>query len=159
MYKVILRPDDNGTILVTCPDLPEVTTFGEDESDAVHRAADAIAEALAARIAHQEEIPTPSSKPSRTIKLGARRKIRLPMPPELELRTIDLPALITAKVDLYRSMRVQGVSKAELSRRLGCHGPQVDRLFDLSHDSTFGQIDRAARAIGKQLGARVQDAA
>ncbi len=39
MYEVILRPDDNGTILVICPDLPEVTTFGEDETDAVHRAA------------------------------------------------------------------------------------------------------------------------
>ena len=57
MYEVILTPDDNGSLLVTCPDLPEVTTFGEDEDDAIHRAADAIEEALAARIARREDIP------------------------------------------------------------------------------------------------------
>jgi antitoxin HicB len=33
-----LAPDDNGTVLVTCPALPEVTTFGEDEADALRRA-------------------------------------------------------------------------------------------------------------------------
>jgi hypothetical protein len=33
MYTVILTPDDNGTFLVTCPDLPEVATFGEDAED------------------------------------------------------------------------------------------------------------------------------
>jgi len=59
-YPVILTPDDNGTILVTCPDLLEVTTFGEDDEDALQRAADAIEEALAARIAHREDIPDAS---------------------------------------------------------------------------------------------------
>ncbi len=37
-YPIKLTPDDNGTFLVTCPALPEVTTFGEDEADAVLRA-------------------------------------------------------------------------------------------------------------------------
>ncbi len=61
MYTVILEPDDNGTLLVTCPDLPEVTTFGEDQEDALRRAGAAIEEALAARIAHGERIPVPST--------------------------------------------------------------------------------------------------
>jgi len=56
-YCVILTPDDNDTLLVTCPDLPEVTTFGEDRVDALLRAEDAIGEALAYRMAHREEIP------------------------------------------------------------------------------------------------------
>ena len=30
-YDIKLEPDDNGTFLVTCPALPEVTTFGETE--------------------------------------------------------------------------------------------------------------------------------
>lgn len=59
-YPVILTPDDNGTLMVTCPDLPEVTTFGEDETDALRRAAEAIEEALAARIARGDKIPSPS---------------------------------------------------------------------------------------------------
>jgi antitoxin HicB len=33
-YPVTLERDDNGTILVSFPDLPEAHTFGEDESDA-----------------------------------------------------------------------------------------------------------------------------
>ncbi len=59
MYAIILTPDDNGTLLVTCPDLPEVTRSGEGEEDAMQRAGDAIEEALAARIARREEIPAP----------------------------------------------------------------------------------------------------
>ena len=58
MYPVILTPDKNGTVLVTCPDLPEVTIFGEDEEDAIGRAADAM-ETVATRIARREDIPAP----------------------------------------------------------------------------------------------------
>ena len=31
-YPIKLEPDDNGTLLVTCPALPEVTTFGKNEA-------------------------------------------------------------------------------------------------------------------------------
>ena len=67
MYPVVLEPDDNGTLLVTCPDLPEVTTWGEDADDALRHAADAIEEALAARIAHRDEIPEPSPSHGRPV--------------------------------------------------------------------------------------------
>ena len=36
-YRIKIEPDDNGTLLVTCPALPEVTTFGDDEADAMRR--------------------------------------------------------------------------------------------------------------------------
>ena len=50
-FPIELTLDDNGTYLVTCPDLPEVTTFGEDEEEAKLRALDAIEETVAGRIA------------------------------------------------------------------------------------------------------------
>ncbi|MCM0754220.1 hypothetical protein M7784_03040 [Desulfovibrio aminophilus] len=65
-YPIELIADDNGTFLVTCPDLPEVTTFGVDEADAALRALDAIEEAVAARIAGHEDIPLPSEAKGRT---------------------------------------------------------------------------------------------
>jgi antitoxin HicB len=142
MYTIVLTPDDNGTLLVTCPDLPEVATFGEDAEDAMHRGADAIEEALAARISRREEVPMPSAALH-----------------ERHPRPVRLPPLTVAKVELYRAARSQGVSKAELARRLGWHGPQVDRLFDLNHRSTIEHIDQALRAIGKRLDVSVQDAA
>jgi antitoxin HicB len=87
-YPVLFTPDDNGTILVTCPDLPEVTSFGEDEDDALRRAVDAIAEALAVRIADRKAIPAPSPAQRRPV--------------------VVLPALTAAKVELYRTARASG---------------------------------------------------
>ncbi len=56
-YRIKLQPDDNGTLLVTCPKLPEVTTFGNNEIDAMRHAVGAIKEAIAARIADGQDIP------------------------------------------------------------------------------------------------------
>jgi len=139
MYPVSLEPDENGTLLVTCLDLPELATWGEDEADSLQRAADAIEEALAARIAHRDDIPEPSAARGR------------PVP--------SLPPLTVAKVALYRAALASGVTKAELGRRLGWHAPQVDRLFDLRHRSKIEQIDQALRILGKELVVSVQDAA
>ena len=138
-YPVELSPDTNGTLLVTFPDFPEATTFGGDEGDALLRAVDALETVLAARIDDREEIPLPSC--SRAAALVA------------------LPALTAAKVLLYRAMREAGVRKADLARRLGWQGPQVDRLLDLGHASRLDQIEQALAALGKRLTVDIADAA
>jgi len=56
-YRIKIEPDDNGTLLVTCPAVPEMTTFGDNEADAMHRAVGAIEEAIAARMANGEDVP------------------------------------------------------------------------------------------------------
>jgi antitoxin HicB len=129
---VKLTRDNNGTVLVTAPDLPEVATFGEDTGDALVRAADAIATALQGRIAARQKIPSPSA-PRRGQKL------------------VMLPAIIAAKLELYRAMIETGTRKADLARKLKVHPPQVDRLLDLDHKSQLDQIEAAARAIGREL--------
>jgi antitoxin HicB len=139
-YPVKLTPDDNGTILVTAPDLPEVSTFGEDSADALIRAADAIATALQGRITAREKIPAPSK---------LRRGQRL----------VALPAIIAAKLELYRAMIETRTRKADLARKLGVHGPQVDRLLDLDHKSRLDQIEAAARAIGREFHIELRPAA
>ena len=128
-YPVELTPDDNGTLLVTAPNFPELTTFGEDRKDALARAEDALEEAIAARIAHRDDVPRPS---------GGRV-------------TVTLGSLTAVKVLLYRGMREQGVGKAELARRLNWHLPQVDRALDIGHKSRLDQLDAALLAIGLQL--------
>jgi len=32
-YPIKIAPDDNGTLLVTCPAFPEVTTFGKSRTE------------------------------------------------------------------------------------------------------------------------------
>ena len=58
-YPITLE-DDDGAVLVTSPDFPELTTFGEDREEAIARAVHALEEAIAARIHDGRDIPPPS---------------------------------------------------------------------------------------------------
>jgi len=127
-YPIILT-DDDGTVLATSPDFPELTTFGDDRAEALGRAVDALEEAIAARVHDRKDIPQPSLGPTYAV----------------------LPTLTSVKVLLYRGMREQGVGKAELARRLGWHLPQVDRVLDVQHRSGLEQMDAALGAIGQRL--------
>src|SRR5262245_43573668 len=60
-YPVALKKDSNGTLLVTAPDFPELTTFGADRADALARAEDAIATVIQGRISDRAKIPKPSA--------------------------------------------------------------------------------------------------
>ena len=48
-YTVYLAPDDRGTFLVTCRELPDLLTFGEDEDEALSMAEIALVQALGTR--------------------------------------------------------------------------------------------------------------
>lgn len=137
-YPVKLAADDNGTILVTLPDFPEVITFGDDREDALARAVDAIETALMGRIAAREDIP-------RTGKMGKNFAV--------------LPALTAAKLALYWAMRDEKIGKATLARKLGWHLPQIDRLLDMRHASKLGAIEAALSALGRTLEIKVLKAA
>ena len=127
-YPITLE-DDDGTLLATSPDFPELTTFGNDREEAIARAVDALEEAIAARIHDRRDIPIPSRGETYAV----------------------LPTLTSVKVMLYQGMREQGVGKAELARRLGWHMPQVDRVLDVQHQSRLDQMDAALGAMGRQL--------
>ena len=127
-YPITLEEDD-GAVLATSPDFPELTTYGDDQKEAITRAVQALEEAIAARIQDRKDIPLPSP--------GAAYAV--------------LPTLTSVKVMLYQGMKDQGITKTELARRLGWHLPQVDRVLDVQHRSWLDQIDAALGAIGRQL--------
>jgi antitoxin HicB len=137
-YRIKLEPDDNGTLLVTCPLLPEVTTFGENEGDATRHAVGAIEEAIAARIADGADVPE-----------GHQRGPRL----------VRLPALTVLKVELYRRLRESDITRAALARRLGWKRESVDRLFRLDHASRLEQLEAAFAALGQAVSVSVHAAA
>jgi antitoxin HicB len=123
-YRIELTPDDNGTLLVTCPALQEVTTFADDADEAQVVASEAIEEALAGRIARGEDIPASEGD------------------------GVSLPLLTELKTGLYRACRQQGVIRAELARRLDWYRESVDRLFRLDHASRLEQLEAAFHAVG-----------
>jgi antitoxin HicB len=53
---------DEAGFVVTFADLPEAITQGEDETDALAQAADALEEAVAGRMKRGEVLPTPTDK-------------------------------------------------------------------------------------------------
>ena len=127
-YPITLE-DDDGTLLATSPDFPELTTFGDDRDEAIARAVHALEEAIAARMHDRKDVPTPSQGETYAI----------------------LPTLTSVKVILYQGMREQGIGKAELARRLGWYLPQVDRVLDVQHRSRLDMMDAALGAIGRRL--------
>jgi antitoxin HicB len=62
-----------------------------------------------------------------------------------------LPAIVAAKLALYGAMIETNTRKADLARKLGMHPPQVDRLLNLDHHSRLDEIEKAAKAIGREV--------
>lgn len=136
-YAVSLSPDDNGTLLVTVPDVPEAITFGDSRAEALERAVDAIESAFMAAMAARADIPEPKAR-------GRHYAV--------------LPALTAAKIALYRDLRIEGMSKTALARRMGVHLPQIDRLLDLRHQSRMDMIEKAFAALGKVVSITIRAA-
>jgi antitoxin HicB len=130
-YRVKLTPDGD-TFLVTAPDFPEVTTFGESRDDALGYAVGAIEEAIEARISRREPIPSPSK--------GRARDPRVTLPVQAEI-----------KVLLYQAMLEDGVRKADLARRLNAPRQEIDRLLDLNHATNLTKVEAAFAALGRSL--------
>ena len=134
-YPVRIARDEGNLVTATCRDLPEMVTGGTRD-EILELAADALDEAVAARMAAREDVP----KPSR-VRRGE--------------KAIALPTLSEAKVLLYREMRRQHVTKAELARRLGWNQKQADRVLNLRHASRFDQVDAAFSALNRRMGITV----
>ena len=137
-WPVELVPQEDGSVLVTFPDIPEALTEGETEADALVEAEDCLLAALGGYVASQRAIPRPSPARGRAM--------------------VSLPALIAAKVALYDAMRSSGVGNTALADRLGLSEGAVRRLLDLDHRSHIGRVEVALRALGQRLRVRTQAA-
>jgi len=131
-FPAALLPDPNGGFTVTFRDVPEAITEGDTREEALLRAEDALESALAMYVAAGEPLPVSSKA-------------------EPGEQLVPLSALGMAKTALYDAMREQGVGRAELSRRLRWHLPQVARVLDLRHASRMEQVEAALAALGLRL--------
>ena len=104
-YPVNLIDEYDGTVLVTWPDFPELTTFGAVRAEALAHAVGAFAEAN---------------------RMGIHAPMDVPAPTPTEGDCAHVATLTIAKVLLYRgcATRVSRVSRSELARRLNWHLPR-----------------------------------
>jgi len=141
-YLALFEPDlKAGGYVVTFPDFGYGVTQGETDAEAMEMAQDLLMLTIGDCIREGKELPA-----------AARRR-------GAKLRPVPLPALQSAKVDLYTAFLKSGLKKAEFARRIGIPKTHIERLLSLRHRSRLSQIEAALAALGKRLHVEVRDAA
>ncbi|HEY4069001.1 MAG TPA: type II toxin-antitoxin system HicB family antitoxin [Burkholderiaceae bacterium] len=131
-YAVRLKPADEGGFVVSCRDLPQLVTQGDDLAQALVEAADAMDEVFAAYM--QGGLPMPA--PSR---------------PRKGERLVSPPAETVAKAALHVAMSEAGFTKVQLAKRLGVDEKEVRRMLDPHYGSKLPRIAEAIGVLGRRL--------
>lgn len=131
-YPAKLEPADEGGFVVTFRDIPEAITQGDDETEALAMAKDALITAMDFYFEDKRPVPLPSHL-------------------QEDERAIALPPSVASKVLLLNEMVQQKVTASELARRMGTIPQEINRLIDLSHTSKIDRIAQALEALGKRL--------
>ena len=131
-YPIALTPDiTDGGLTVTCRDIPEAITQGDDLEAAIEAAEGALEAAIEMRIADGMDIPLPSK-------------------PRKHEQLIGLPVAVAMKAAIYLAMAEQGVSKSDLARRMQLDEKEARRILDPRHATRVGTLERALHALGKR---------
>lgn len=131
-YPVHFKRSPEGGYVVTCRDLPALITQGENETDALAQAADAMDEVFATMMKRGELFPGASA---------LRRGERLVSPP---VETV-------AKAALYSTLRGANITNVQLAKQLGVDEKEVRRLLDPHYRSKLPRIAEAVAILGKRL--------
>ena len=121
--------DDGFT--VTFRDLPEAITQGENIEDALNEAADCLEEAIANRVTHRLEIPTPSE------------------PNENEY-IVTTPLQTSFKASIWLAMQEKNFNQTQLAKTLNIDEKEVRRILDPSHSTKLETLERSLIALGKR---------
>ncbi len=131
-YPARFEPAPEGGFVVTFRDIPEAITQGDTETEALEMAADALLTAMDFYFEDRRSVP-PASR--------ARKGERM----------IPLPVSAWAKVLLLNEMLAQGITPAELARRLGTRPQDVNRIVNLTHTTKIDTIGQALASLGKEM--------
>ena len=132
IYPAAIKDDGTGNLLVTFRDIPFAATEGVTMQEALTEAQGCLETAIASCIKDKEDIPTSS---------GAREGEYL----------VRLPAQTAAKTALYIAVKRNGITKAELGRRMGINEREVRRMLDPWHPTKLPRIEDALSILGYHL--------
>lgn len=130
-YPATLTRDGDG-YFVQFTDIPEALTQGETREEALDMAADALRTAMDFYFEDGRRVPMPSR-----VKRGQ--------------VGVELPPSVVAKVLLLNAMLEQGVTAAELARRLHTSPQSVNRLVNLGHATKIDTVAGAIKALGQRM--------
>lgn len=128
-YPVDLQPDSGGYV-VSFPDIPEALTQGDTREEALAMALDALITAFDFYFEDNQPIPLPS---------------------EVTGDYVEVPLSVASKVLMLNALIESGLTRVELADRIGIKKQEVNRLINLQHSTKIDAIQRAMKALGKQL--------
>jgi antitoxin HicB len=96
-------------------------------------AADALETMIAHSIRHGKPVPSPTDRKGRKI------------------RMIELPAMVSAKTELYIAFKASGLTKTALAKKLSIPKTNVDRLFDFKNHTRLDHMEAAFKALGGRI--------
>lgn len=132
-YAVKLEHDEaTDSYVVSCRDLPLMNSVGETVDEALLEAVDGIVTALSIEVEERRPIPNASA-------------------PEPGEHVVALPVLVIMKAALHNAMIETGTRKADLARKLGQKGPQIDRLLDVEHSSKVETVELALHQLQRRV--------
>lgn len=130
-YPANLTRGDNAFI-VTFRDIPEALTQGETYEEAIEMAEDALLTSMDFYFEDNRLVPPPSK-------------------PQQGEVLISLPVSAATKVMLLNLLLEDHVSQVELAKRMGITPQQVTRIVNLEHTTKIDTVERAFKALGKEL--------
>ncbi|NLM17020.1 MAG: type II toxin-antitoxin system HicB family antitoxin [Candidatus Riflebacteria bacterium] len=137
-YPFKLTPAEEGGFLINFLDFPETYSEGDSEDECFYMAQDVLNLTLTCLLEDDAPIPAPSD---------ADTKYKVAPSPQIQAAI----AVRNAKDETRKNT-------ADLARAMDTSWPVADKLTDPKHWPTLRQLDKAARALGKRLIVKFEDA-
>lgn len=131
-YPATIKADKEGRYMVRFPDIHGAATDGASKREVLSEARDCLAEAIAAAMYANEDLPEP----------GACKKGQI---------SIALPAPLATKALLYSALREQKHSNTWLAKQLNVNEKEVRRMLDPYHATKLPRVSEALQILGKEM--------
>ena len=116
----------------TFPDVPAAITGGWSVQEVNKLLRDCLETALSSCVNDSRPLPEPSE-------------------PEPGQVLVSVAPAAASQFALYEAMRAQGISAAELARRIGMRPSRASRLTDIYRPAKPDEVERALAALGLQM--------
>lgn len=130
-YPAKFTKDEDGFV-VTFRDIPEAITQGDTHDEAIEMAEDVLLAAMDFYFEDNRQVPSPSK-------------------PKKDEVLINLPISAATKVMLLNTLLEKRVTQAELAKLMGIRPQQVTRIVNLEHTTKIDTVEKAFRALGREL--------
>ena len=130
-YPAKFTKDGTGFV-VTFRDIPEAITQGDTHDEAIEMAEDVLLAAMDFYFEDNRQVPSPSK-------------------PKKDEVLINLPISAATKVMLLNTLLEKRVTQAELAKLMGIRPQQVTRIVNLEHTTKIDTVEKAFRALGREL--------